>query len=219
MPRDGRLFGPSVAPHGRSATIGRTYDAVVTAPRNGFIDDVARARGLLVTRSDARTARLQPVGEPPDWYCDLDDGTPTGESDPASFVRWVCPGLRTLRSAGSPILDVHRLGLQSDLGRIGAWFGRLAGRSPSTEAEAVGRFAYTDPHGIVDAALRLRVEHWPDAVHGDGRVLPAELLSMQVTGEGLVVTSVSWWGSAPALDHQIGLALDVAQRLTALGRS
>jgi len=27
------------------------------------------------------------------------------------------------------------------------------------------------------------------------------------------VESVSWWGSAAALDHQIGLALDIAHRL------
>jgi hypothetical protein len=120
-----------------------------------------------------------------------------------------------VRPAGSPTLDVHRLGPQSDLGRVGAWIGRLAGRSSSTAAE--GRYAYTDPHGIVDAQLRHRVEHWPDAAHGDGSVRPAELWSIKVTGEGLVVTSVSWWGSAPALDHQIALAVDVAGRLTVLG--
>ena len=48
-------------------------------------------------------------------------------------------------------------------------------------------------------------------------VRPAELWSVQVTREGLVVTSVSWWGSAPALDHQIALAVDIADRLAALG--
>jgi hypothetical protein len=36
-----------------------------------------------------------------------------------------------------------------------------------------------------------------------------------LTGEGLVVESVSWWDSAPALDHQIGLTVDIARRLTA----
>ncbi|WP_421735615.1 hypothetical protein [Cellulomonas sp.] len=185
----------------------------MTASSNGFIEDVARARGLLLTRTGAHTARLQPAGEPPAWYCDLDDGTPTGESDPASSVRWVSPALRTLHPAGSPILDVRRVGPQSDLGRIGAWIGRLAGRSSSAAAE--GRYAYADPHGILDDQLRHRVEHWPDAAHGDGIVRPAELWSMQVTREGLVVTSVSWWGSAPALDHQIALAVDVAARLTA----
>jgi hypothetical protein len=29
------------------------------------------------------------------------------------------------------------------------------------------------------------------------------------------VESVSWWNSAQALDHQIGLALDIAGRLAA----
>ena len=185
------------------------------ASPNGFIDDVARARGLLVTRTGAHTARLEPAGERPGWYCDLDDGTPTGESDPAAFVRWVSPALRAMHSAGSPSLDVHRVGPQSDLGRIGAWFGRLAGRPSSTAAG--GRYAYTDPHGVVDAQLRRRIEQWPDAAHGDGTMRPAELWSIQVTGEGLVVASSSWWGSAPALDHQIALALDVAGRLTVLG--
>jgi len=185
------------------------------ASPNGFIDDVARARGLRVTRTGTHTARLEPAGEPPGWYCDLDDGTPTGESDPASFVRWVSPALRSMHSAGSPPLDVHRVGPQSDLRRIEAWFGRFAGRSSSTAAE--GRYAYTDPHGVVDVPLRHRVEHWPDAQHGDGSVRPAELWSIEVTREGLVVSSASWWGSASALEHQIALALDVADRLTVLG--
>jgi len=52
-------------------------------------------------------------------------------------------------------------------------------------------------------------------MHGDGVVRPAELWSIKVTGEGLIITSVSWWGSAPALDHQIALAVDIAGRLTA----
>jgi hypothetical protein len=43
----------------------------------------------------------------------------------------------------------------------------------------------------------------------------AELSSIRVTREGLVAESVSWWDSAPALDHKIGLALDIARRLTA----
>ena len=188
---------------------------MVTASAHGFIDDVARARGLRVTRRGAHSARLQPAGEPPAWFCELEEGVPDGENDPASFVRWVCPALRTSFSAGSPPLEVRRPGPHSDLGRIGAWFGRLAGRQSPTAAE--GRYAYTDPHGILDARLRHRLEHWPDAVHGDGIVRPAELWSIKVTREGLVVTSVSWWGSAPALDHQIGLAVDIAGRLTALG--
>ena len=143
---------------------------MVPAPSHGFIDDVARARGLLVTRRGAHSARLQPAGEPPAWYCDLSEGVPDGENDPASFVVWVCPALRTVHSAGPPTLDVHRSGPHSDLGRIAAWFGRLAGRSSSPAAE--GLYAYTDPHGILDAQLRHRVEHWPDAVHGDGSCVP-----------------------------------------------
>jgi hypothetical protein len=46
-------------------------------------------------------------------------------------------------------------------------------------------------------------------------VRPAELWSIKLTAEGLVVESVSWWGSAPALDHQIVLANDIAHRLAA----
>ena len=188
---------------------------MVSGSSNGFVDDVARARRLLVTRRGGHEARLQPAGEPPDWYCDLQEGVPDGENDPASYVRWVCPALRTMHSAGSPILDVHQRGPHSDLGRLVAWFGRRAGRSSSPAAEE--KYAYTDPQGILDPQLRQRVEHWPDAVHGDGVLRPAELWSIQVTREGLVVTSVSWWGSAPALDHQIALAVDVAARLTAVG--
>jgi hypothetical protein len=28
------------------------------------------------------------------------------------------------------------------------------------------------------------------------------------------VESVSWWNNAPALDHQIGLGIDIARRLS-----
>ena len=104
-------------------------------------------------------------------------------------------------------------GSQSDLGRLVKGLGRLAGRV-STPTPA-GRFAYTDPTGILDAPLRQRIESWPSAPHGDGVVRPAELWSLEVTGEGLVVQSVSWWASAAALDHQIGLAVDIAHRLAA----
>jgi len=191
----------------------------VVASSNDFVDVVARARGVLVTATGAHTFRLESRGESPAWYCDLDDGTPTGENDPASFVRWVCPELRVVRSPTTstiPLLDVHRPGPHSDLGRIVSWFGRLAGRlsSPSTTG-VESRYAYSDPHGILDDRLRHRVEHWPTAMHGDGVVRPAELWSIQVTNEGLVITSVSWWNSAPALDHQIALAIDIAGRLTA----
>ena len=53
-------------------------------------------------------------------------------------------------------------------------------------------------------------------MHGDGVVRPAELTAIRRTGEALVVASSSWWDSAPALDHQIGLAIDVARRLMSL---
>ncbi len=76
-----------------------------------------------------------------------------------------------------------------------------------------GRLIYTDPAGILDNALRRRIESWPSALHGDGVMRPAELWSITCTHGGLVVESVSWWGSAPALDHQIGLALEIADRL------
>lgn len=189
---------------------------MVVSP-NDFVAVVARARDLLVTETGAHTFRLESRGESPAWYCDLDDGTPTGESDPASFVRWVCPELRAVRSPTAsmiPVLDVRRPGPHSDLGRIVSWFGRLTGRSSGPSTTGVeGRFAYTDPHGILDAQLRHRVERWPAALHGDGVMRPAELWSIQVTGEGLVVASVSWWSSAPALDHQIALAVDIAGRL------
>jgi hypothetical protein len=191
----------------------------MAASPNDFIDVVARARGLLVTGTGDHVFRLEPQGESLGWYCDLDDGTPTGESDPASFVRWVCPALRVVRSrtaSATPLLDVRRAGPHSDLDRIVSWFGRFAGRSSGPPAAgAEGRYTYTDPHEILDAPLRHRIEHWPAAGHGDGVVRPAELWSIKVTGEGLIVTSVSWWGSVPALDHQIALAVDVAGRLAA----
>ena len=70
---------------------------------------------------------------------------------------------------------------------------------------------------MLDDALRRRIENWPPAPHGDGVVRPAELSSITCTGEGLVVESVSWWDSAPALDHHLGLAIDIAGRLAAEG--
>lgn len=186
-----------------------------------FVDVVVADRDLVVTHATEHVRRLEPRESDLAWHCDLDDGTPTdNDRDPASFVRWVCPALRVGRSATGtavPLLDVRRPGPQSDLGKLMKGFGRLAGRaSRHTPGDVTaGRFAYTDPAGLLDVALRRRIENWPSAQHGDGVVRPAELWSIKVTGEGLIVGSVSWWGSAPALDHQIGLALEIAHRLTA----
>ncbi len=190
----------------------------MVASRFDFVDVVAAERDLVLTSVEDHACRLEPRESELEWFCDLDDGTPTGESDPASFVRWVCPTLRIRSSqagADDPLVDVRRPGPQSDLGRLVHGLGRFVGRaSRDASRDAVaGRFVYTDPAGILDAGLRRRIESWPSAQHGDGVVRPAELTSIKVTDEGLVVASASWWGSAAALDHQIGLALDLAHRL------
>lgn len=113
------------------------------------------------------------------------------------------------------MLAVRRPGPHSDLGKlveeIGRYFGRMSRSDPRAEAGA--RFVYTDPAGVLDAGLCQRIENWPSARYDDGVVRPAELWSITSTGEGLIVQSVSWWNSAPALDHQIGLAVDIAQRM------
>jgi hypothetical protein len=184
-----------------------------------FVDVVAADRDLVVTAAHDHACRLEPRESDLGWYCDLDDGTPTGESDPASYVRWVCPALRIRGSTAETVtpLEVRRRGPQSDLGKLVMAFGRLTRRSsPRPSAgETEPRLVYTDPAGILDAGLRERIESWPSAVHGDGAVRPVEVTSIRLSGEGLVVESASWWGSAPALDHQIGLAIDIARRLTA----
>ncbi len=186
-------------------------------PHFDFVRVVLTDRDLVATSAHEHAWRLEPRRSDLAWYCDLDDGTPTGESDPASFVRWVCPSLR----AGGPasakdgrVLDVRRAGHGSDLGRLMKRIATMAGRGSGTEVE--GRFVYTDPNGILDIDLRRRIENWPSAMHGDGVVRPAELWSIGVTSEGLVVESVSWWDSAAALRHQLDLALDVAHRLATL---
>lgn len=50
-------------------------------------------------------------------------------------------------------------------------------------------------------------------------VRPAELTSIRVTREGLLEESASWWGSSAALVHQIGLAVDIADRLATRAKS
>ncbi len=180
-----------------------------------FIDVVASARDLVVTVAGDHAFRVEPRESALAWHCDLDDGTPTGENDPASFVRWVCPTLRATASGAATAgveLDVRRPGPRSDLGRMAARVGRLLGGTSGGTDEP--RFAYTDPSGVLDPELRERIEHWPTAPHGDGVVRPAELSSIKVTREGLIVESVSWWGSAAALDHQLSLAIDIGGRLT-----
>ncbi len=181
-----------------------------------FVDAVVAHRDLVVTDSFPHACRIQPRQAVLAWHCDLDDGTPTGENDPASSVRWVCPALRTA-PAGSvtdlPLLAVRRAGPQSDLGKLIKKFGFLAGRAPAGEPE--GRYVYTDPAGVLDVELRRRIENWPSALHGDGVVRPAELSSIGRGSEGLIVESGAWWGSAAALDHHLGLAVDIAQRLAA----
>jgi hypothetical protein len=192
----------------------------MVASPNEFIDVVARARDLIATQSTEHFVRLEPRASALAWHCDLDDGTPTSnENDPAAFVRWVCPALRVVGAQATTAgrLNVRRLGPRSDLGRLIGRLGRLGGRPAgrSSDDGVKERFAYTDPDGVLDASLRQRIEHWPEAMHGNGKVQPAELWSIKVNREGLIVASVSWWGSAAALDHQIALALDLADRLTA----
>jgi hypothetical protein len=184
-----------------------------------FVDVVVESRDLVVTSAHAHACRLEPREPGLAWHCDLDDGTPTGENDPASHVRWVCPALR-IRDAATegvaPLIDVRRSGPRSDLGRLMKAFGRLTRRSsPPSPEDTEERLVYTDPAGILDAGLRGRIESWPLAPHGDGVVRPVELEAIRLTREGLVVESASWWDSAPALDHQIGLAVDIARRLIA----
>lgn len=179
-----------------------------------FVSVVVADLDLMVTSSHHHVCRLEPRSSALGWHCDLDDGTPTGESDPAAFVRWVCPVLRIggpATGAAHPDVDVHRSGPKSDLGKLVQKFRLFTGRVPQG---GDGRFVYTDPAGVLDADPRRRFENWPSAPHGDGVVRPAELSSIRRT-EGLIVESVSWWGSAPALGHQIGLAFDIAHRLTA----
>ncbi len=197
------------------------YDSSVAESEFPFVDVVVADRDLVVTNSHEHACRLEPRESELAWHCDLDDGTSSsGESDPATYIRWVCPPLRILGTAtptpGS-LLDVSRPGPHSDLGKLFKALGRLTRRASETEpgGGAEGRFAYHDPAGILDADLRRRIEHWPPALHGDGGVRPAELWAIRITREGLVVDSASWWNSAPALEHQIDLALDIARRLTA----
>ena len=183
-----------------------------------FVNVVVADRDLVVTSTDDHACRLEPRESDLAWYCDLDDGTPTGENDPASSVRWVSPSLRVIQSAagnGVPLVDVRRSGPRSDLGKLMKGLWRLAARGAGVgSGDGVeGTFVYTDPAGILDPALRRRIENWPSAHHA---VQPAELWSIELTREGLVVLSASWWNSAPALDHQIGLAIDIARKLTQL---
>ena len=191
---------------------------VVSGVLCDFIEMVVVARDLVAMAASDRAFRLEPRQSALVWYCDLDHGIRTGDADPASYVRWVCPTLRLVHknSTIGPQLDVRQAGPRSDLGRLAARIGRLAGRSPAGGIE--GRFAYTDPHGVIDAELRQRIEHWPTAPHGDFAVRPAQLQSIRITGEGLIVESASWWDSTEALDHQIALAIDIARRLTELQR-
>lgn len=187
--------------------------------QSDFVDVVVTGRDLVVTSAYDHVCRLEPRESDLAWYCDLDDGTPTDtERDPATSVRWVCPAFRVGRSATGTVLppfEVGRPGPHSDLGRLMKGLRRLA--RPATRQmpgdDVEGRFAYTDPAGIIDDALRWRIENWPSAQYADGVARPAELWSIQFTGDGLVVLSVSWWNSAPALDHQIGLGLEIAHRL------
>lgn len=195
--------------------------ASVVASDFDFVNVVAADRDLVVTTAHDHFCRLEPRESDLAWFCDLDDGTPTdSDRDPDSFVRWVCPALRVGQSATAtavPLLDVHQPGPHSDLGRLMQGLGRLVGLTSrrTLGSDSDGRFVYTDPAGILDVGLRQRIENWPLADHGDGVVRPAELWSIKLNREGLVVQSVSWWDSAPALDHQIGLAVDIARRLEA----
>src|SRR3954462_87778 len=86
---------------------------MVAAPF-AFVTAVVEARGLIVTSVGDHACRVEPQSTELPWFCDLDDGTPTGENNPASFVRWVCPPLRLRPTAsgrgGGPGLEGGRGG-------------------------------------------------------------------------------------------------------------
>ena len=181
-----------------------------------FVASVVAARDLVVTTAHEHAWRVEPRESALPWHCDLDDGTPTGESDPAPSITWVCPSLRAWRDASDvPQLDVHQPGPHSDLGRAVARIGSLLGWTSGRPAAAESRYVYTDPQEIIDDALRRRIEHWPTTGHGDVDGPPPQLWSIRVTRAGLLVDSTCCWGNAPAFDHQIGLAIDLADRLRA----
>ena len=189
------------------------------ASRFDFVNVVVGERDLRVTSNEKHFCRVEPRSAALAWHCDLDDGTPTDtDNDPGSFVRWVCPALKVEYPArGTPVppLEVRQAGPQSDLGRLVQGVGRLLGRGPRhTPVEpSEERYVYTDPAGTLDDDLRHRIEHCPRAPHGDGVVRPVELSGIRITYEGLIVSSASWWDSAAALDHQLTLAIDLADRL------
>ncbi len=130
--------------------------------------------------------------------------------------------------ASAPLVLLERLGLPANaeliedeaelIAKLWPRFYALLLELPQERADyqaLITRHGRFQTQKALDAVLRRRIENWPPAQHGDGVVRPAELSSIARNGEGLVVESVSWWGSAPALDHQMGLALDIAHRLTA----
>ena len=188
------------------------------ASRFDFVNQVVRVRDLRITSDQEHSCGMEPRSADLLWHCDLDDGTPTDpEKDPASYVRFVCPALKLDRVRPDPPLEVRRAGPQSDLGKLVQGVGRLFGRGPrrTPAVTTEERYVYTDRAGILDDDMRHRLENWPRAMHGDGVVRPAELWSIRVTYEGLIVESSSWWDSAAALDHQLTLAIDLADRLAA----
>ena len=73
---------------------------MVVAPFD-FVTAVANDRDLVVTSAGDHVCKVEPKTSDLPWFCDLDDGTPTGENDPASHVRWVCPALRIQAPAGT----------------------------------------------------------------------------------------------------------------------
>ncbi len=181
-----------------------------------FIAAVVAARDLVLTSVQEHDWRIEPRESALAWHCDLFDGTPTGENDPASHIRWVAPSLRLVRSGRDhPVspLDVRLSGPQNDLGRLVAGLGRLlrGGREPAP----ADSYVYTDPLGVIDAPLRERIQHGPPAMSSDAVVRPANLTAIRVTYEGLTVSSAGWWDSAAALDHHLAVAIDVAARLAA----
>jgi hypothetical protein len=191
----------------------------VAASHFDFVNVVVAARGLEVTSSGRHHCRVESRDSELPWHCDLDDAfTNNNEADPATFIRWVCPALRVSRlrpDSAISSFEVRRFGPQSDLGKLAQGFGRLVGLAPKpAPARVQPRYVYTDPTRIVDDALRWRIENWPPASYQDNVVRPAQLSAARVTYEGLVL-SASGWDSAPALDHQIGLAIDIAHRLNA----
>ncbi len=189
------------------------------------------------TRGTAWTCRLEPLGDevPPSvrWECAALKLGATRRQPMNLVIAWTGgpdDGSTPLQLGHSSVSNdslcsdiVAGVALAGATALFQRWRRKQAEArpAPAPAPEPVGplgpAWRLIDNTGVADPSLLAWLDGWPPAWCGPHDVRPVTGCSVVLTQHGLRVETEGWWSSAPALDRQIDLGVEVARRLVAAG--